>query len=152
MAFENTIKAIKTYNQSTDGTIIKVDHLRYVIQNLIQELNNEVSSLPAGGTTGQVLAKATDADGAVEWIDPQFLPLEGGTMQGNIEMDGYNVQDIVLLTGDSADLNLSVGTYSSTNGAGLTYVADYSANYTNRSLVDKEYVDQAIATAIAAIP
>ena len=31
------------------------------------------------------------------------------------------------------------------NFNGLTYGADYSANYTNRSLVDKEYVDTAIS-------
>ncbi|MDF1497120.1 MAG: hypothetical protein P1P90_03590 [Patescibacteria group bacterium] len=30
---------------------------------------------------------------------------------------------------------------------GATYLADYSANYTNRSLVDKEYVDSAIVSA-----
>jgi hypothetical protein len=30
---------------------------------------------------------------------------------------------------------------------GLTYQADYSANYTNRSLVDKEYVDSLISSA-----
>jgi len=27
-------------------------------------------SLPLGGTTGQVLAKASNADGDVEWVDP----------------------------------------------------------------------------------
>lgn len=32
-------------------------------------------------------------------------------------------------------------TYTNGDGAGITYAADYSINYTDRSLVDKEYVD-----------
>lgn len=46
---------------------------------------SSVDGVPAGGTTGQVLAKKTDADGDTEWVDQSggggdFLPLAGGTM------------------------------------------------------------------------
>lgn len=46
---------------------------------------SSVDGVPAGGTTGQVLAKKTDADGDTEWVDQSggsgdYLPLAGGTM------------------------------------------------------------------------
>ena len=57
------------------------------------------------------------------------------------------------ITLDNSALQLSTGfgncltmgnvntTYCSTGGTGISYDADYSLNYTNRTLVDKEYVD-----------
>jgi len=39
------------------------------------------------------------------------------------------------------DLLTDVTTFTSVDGAGIQYAADYSAGYTNRSLVDKGYVD-----------
>lgn len=36
-------------------------------------------SLPAGGTTGQVLAKNSDEDGDAEWVDPAAASLPAGT-------------------------------------------------------------------------
>lgn len=52
---------------------------------------SSVDGVPAGGTTGQVLAKKTDADGDTEWIDQsggsgEYLPLAGGTMNAVSEI------------------------------------------------------------------
>lgn len=49
---------------------------------------SSVDGVPAGGTTGQVLAKKTNADGDTEWVDQSggggdFLPLAGGMMNKN---------------------------------------------------------------------
>ena len=55
--------------------------------------------------------------------------------------DGSNTSGLRL---DSDDILLT-GTLPSFEGA--TYAADYSANYIDRSLVDKEYVDNAIVSA-----
>ena len=41
----------------------------YIAQ--IQEMLDNIETVPSGGTTGQVLAKKTDADGDVEWQDVQ---------------------------------------------------------------------------------
>lgn len=63
----------------------------------VDEWTRSVDGVPAGGTTGQVLAKKTDADGDTEWVDQSggggdFLPLAGGTMNRNsiIEWPGIN--------------------------------------------------------------
>lgn len=49
------------------------------------------SGLPTGGTTGQVLAKKSEADGDAEWIDPQqggvTVPVTGFVTMG-VEDDG----------------------------------------------------------------
>lgn len=71
---------------------------------------------------------------AIWWSD-------NGSNAGNILFDDvtgmrleYNGSYLTIgLTGE--------GTYTSADGAGLQYAADYSAGYTARSLVDKEYVD-----------
>lgn len=52
-------------------------------------------SLPAGGTTGQVLAKASDDDGDAEWIDAEAASLPAGT-PGQVLVktaDGAEFQD-----------------------------------------------------------
>lgn len=54
----------------------------------VDESTRSVHGVPAGGTTGQVLAKKTDADGDTEWVDQSggggdFLPLAGGMMNKN---------------------------------------------------------------------
>lgn len=43
------------------------------IVTVIKSVETKVMALlglPTGGTAGQILAKATDADGSVEWVDP----------------------------------------------------------------------------------
>lgn len=54
-------------------------------------------AIPAGGTTGQVLAKKSDTDRDCEWVDQSgggsgdYLPLAGGTMLGKITSHGKNL-------------------------------------------------------------
>lgn len=66
------------------------------IGSYVDESIGSIDGVPAGGTTGQVLAKKTDADGDTEWVDQSgggdFLPLAGGTMNRNsiIEWPGVN--------------------------------------------------------------
>lgn len=44
--------------------------------------------IPAGGTTGQHLAKNSNTDGDVLWSTPNYLPLTGGTVGGNLTVTG----------------------------------------------------------------
>jgi hypothetical protein len=76
-------------------------------------------------------------DGAIGSGKIEFNPFTGFSLT---RYDGSG------LTGDLTSLNFNSGTtidiFSNVSGfQGLTYHADYSANYTNRSLVDKGYVD-----------
>lgn len=62
--------------------------------------------LPSGGAAGQVLAKASDTDGDVEWqdvpesgltqdeADNRYLKLSGGTMTGAINANQHDITDI----------------------------------------------------------
>lgn len=52
---------------------------------------NAPSGLPDGGTEGQIIKKT--ADGA-EWDDAEWLPLNGGTMSGDIAMDGHKITNL----------------------------------------------------------
>lgn len=52
---------------------------------------NAPSGLPEGGTEGQVIKKT--ADGA-EWDDAEWLPLNGGTMSGDIAMGGHKITNL----------------------------------------------------------
>lgn len=60
-----------------DLTDAVIDKNKYVVVNapnatkIINNTTSKVSGLPAGGTTGQVLAKATDADYDVNWVDTE---------------------------------------------------------------------------------
>ena len=53
--------------------------------------------VPAGGATGKVLIKKSGADYDTEWGDAgtsDALPLAGGTMEGDIDMDGNKVSNL----------------------------------------------------------
>ena len=52
---------------------------------------NAPSGLPDGGTEGQIIKKT--ADGA-EWDDAEWLPLNGGTMSGDIAMGGHKITNL----------------------------------------------------------
>ena len=83
----------------------------------------------------------------------------GGDLTGNVTIDGLNIHDLFIanidefqvatdgLTGatfgvDTQGITLiySGTSVELTSNAGLEYIADYSANYTPRSLVDANYV------------
>lgn len=126
-------------------------------------------ALPVGGTTGQILAKNSNTNNDVTWIDApsgnggNFLPITGGTMEGDINIAGNSMTEVSYIGGlvssidlesgviDNIDsinsndgttfLNLSARSYSDAQSRPFGYAEDYSANYTARSLVDKAYVD-----------
>jgi hypothetical protein len=88
----------------------------------------------SGGTPTQTLL-AVDTSGRVSTI----------FMEGNGYMNIY-VDDITNST--NIDIAPTGGfTVTTTNGTGIEYSNDYSATFTNRSLVDKEYVDNKVVGA-----
>lgn len=60
----------------------------------------------------------------------------------NITLGGSLTSATVITTGD---FGLTINASASTSGYGLKYASDYSSQFTNRSLVDKEFVINAIA-------
>ena len=56
-----------------------------------EEWSDAPSGLPEGGTEGQVLKRG--ASGA-EWDDAEWLPLNGGTMSGDIAMGGHKITNL----------------------------------------------------------
>lgn len=136
-------------------------HVQYTV-------NQYPTSLP--GTDSMWLFKT---DGTGEFLDPNtlisgtYLPLAGGTMTGDIVINGnllsgsnglgtnslqmVDGSGAVVLTGsDTSDTTTfqivgatgeGIITSSYTGFEGLKYAADYSGDYTARSLVDKAYVD-----------
>lgn len=56
-----------------------------------EEWSDAPSGLPEGGTEGQVIKKT--ADGA-EWGNADWLPLNGGTMSGDIAMGGHKITNL----------------------------------------------------------
>jgi hypothetical protein len=120
-------------------------------------------SMDVTGYTQSILSGVT--------ISGDYLPLSGGAMTGNIEsFEGFalysdnGVNTLGLYYGTSGSDGIitessnSGGTFSritirdgsievlsnDINFSGITYDVDYSPNFTNRSLVDKEYVDSKI--------
>jgi len=86
----------------------------------------------------------------------RFYYFNGGNFRAGLELNingselrgGFNSGngDTALRLGDNSGPNTTYFRDSriGVNQSGLEYFADYSANYTSRSLVDKEYVDNAI--------
>lgn len=77
-----------------------------------------------------------------------FLPLSGGSMNGNINMSAYKLYVNRIEKNNfggvpSAGITMGINylVYSSPHGYGMQYDIDYSATYTDRTLVDKGYVD-----------
>lgn len=56
-----------------------------------EEWSDAPSGLPEGGSEGQVIKKT--ADGA-EWDNADWLPLNGGTMSGDIAMGGHKITNL----------------------------------------------------------
>ena len=153
MAFEKILKAIESYNEILRADeIIDEGHLASVLKVMFVDIQNEVStgstSLPEGGIPGQVLTKATDDEGGAVWADSSssggdFLPLTGGIMEGDLFMENNNI-NATIITSDLIEMSFDSGTITSQTSSGISYSDDYSANYTDRTLVDKAYVDTSI--------
>jgi len=80
------------------------------------------------------------------WSGAQAYGTNG--FESSISMGMGSLQLMVEDSGSSQVTSINVGSLRVTdtsNNRGLTYTSDYSANYTLRSLVDREYVDKATA-------
>jgi hypothetical protein len=92
---------------------------------------------------------------------------------GHVKFFGDNNTEFDITTGDSSRIKLEVGSYGAgivlltpnsslvinsddaiftdlrTTKTGIIYAADYSVSFTDRSLVDKEYVDTAVSSTVS---
>ena len=68
---------------------------------------------------------------------------------GLLQLESSNGVDGCILTISDGTHSYGTGTvyFDGTSGRGIQYYSDYSTNYTNRSLVDKEYVDTKVSGA-----
>lgn len=142
---ENNVSTLQT-NLSTTNT--ELTTLSQTIQNLGSVLN--------GGLAGQILSKNSNTDKDTVWIDAptggasgDFLPLTGGKMNGDIDMSGTYIFGLNGIstndeTPEMVAINLQQRFFYCPNGIPFGYHSDYSENYTERSLVDKGYVDNLI--------
>jgi len=113
-----------------------------------------ISSSASGGT---VVGTVTGGTNGISSANINNLKL-GGTLNEITNIDGVGTYDLTLtnlnefqasrsgttiIGFDSAGILLaqSGGSVTFEDTGGLKYAANYSANYTNRSLVDKEYVN-----------
>lgn len=82
-----------------DLTDAVIDKNKYVVVNapnaikIVTNTSTVEGGLPNGGTTGQVLAKATDADYDVDWIDTGS---GGGGVPTYVVEEGTSLEDVVL--------------------------------------------------------
>jgi len=99
----------------------------------------DLNALPEGGNEGQYLAKASNADFDVEWVDPnlQLTPattteLGGVKIGDNLNVDGSGTVSVPVATNSTlgvvkAGTNVSIdgtGAISVTKGAGINTVVD----------------------------
>lgn len=71
------------FTNPVSGILPRDDH-DLATKLYVDESTGSIDGVPAGGKTGQVLAKKTNANGDTEWVDQSgggdYLPLAGGTM------------------------------------------------------------------------
>ncbi len=157
-----TPAVVRQVNDVIDAQVDAANTSITTINESINTLNSGV--IPNGGTTGQLLAKASNTDKDTAWIDPptgggasgDFLPIIGGVMTGDIDMSGNYISRVNGIstndeTPDAVAINLQQRLFHCANGVPFGYHSDYSANYTARSIVDKAYVDSKTKTVFADI-
>ncbi len=90
------------------------------------------------GGTGRLLLDSLGSGDSIKMDASQ------GSRYARVVVDGYGEVNFIGTDGtDTSDMFINeFGIQVSTsNGVGIEYTSDYSATFTNRSLVDKEYVD-----------
>jgi hypothetical protein len=102
--------------------------MEYTIQSVVQEAGGDKPQLFAADTTTMRMQD-----------DEIFFSYSGMVGEGELTPFSTDMEfqkNTIEITGDSP------------NFLGLTYSGDYSENFTNRSLVDKAYVDNAVPNII----
>lgn len=88
---------------NTSAITLQVDTSIIVASRSWVEANFDLSALLPGGTTGQILAKASNADGDTEWVDAAEI--------GNVTVD--IVQEVQTLSASQTVVNFSTVTADS---------------------------------------
>jgi len=140
------------FGVSSEGAYISaVDYLNLFGNNsvYIESVSGDISI-----TAGDDISIA--ALGEVTIVGPDNVDIYGNTKASFGVIDGEDVNGITINTSEILIQSTILSSEITINGAtvnidatdlildapsGATYAADYSANFTDRSLVDKEYVD-----------
>jgi hypothetical protein len=109
------------------------------------QLNTSVAGAGLAGGAGAALSVNVANGLSIDGDDVQLGgTLSSGTLITTIDGDG-STQNLEIINLDNLTLGYQTGTIQSNGSNPLNYAGDYSANYTNRSVVDKEYVDSQIS-------
>lgn len=145
------------------GLTVNINGVEYWYKEGIDDINLVIKT--AGAGTGTL----TGATNGLSLIDSGTTVILGGNLTTGTTFNGLgtypvtfqNISDFqVIPSGSTSVLGIDTqGIFLEFSGtsvqlcgnAGLTYDSDYSANYVNRSLVDKGYVDLAISAATSGI-
>ena len=153
-------------NTEINGTLETTNDL--TVGGVIYGDGSGISNLPAA--TGLTLADVLSASGATgeNWIEVEpSYGLRRYLEFNNFKQVQFNTSEILLeniLSGNTARIQLIDNgrtiiqsdeiqfdspdiTVATSGGGGIKYISDYAEDYTNRSLVDKEYVDSQITGA-----
>jgi hypothetical protein len=127
-----TLAQVLVNGNSTGANDISVDYGRKIFSNYTYAASNYEHKIGFGNNPGNLqIVTINNTNGKESRIELT------GNGNGEIQVD------------NALNINAPSFIVSDTSGggsfAGIEYNLDYSANYTNRSLVDKEYVDFAIS-------
>jgi len=155
-----TISSVERYT----GLTVNINGVEYWYKEGIEDTDLVIKT--AGAGTGTL----TGATNGLSLIDSGTTVILGGNLTTGTTFNGLgiypvtfeNISDFQITPSGSSNIVFGIdGTgllYSFTGGSitfddngGIKYGGDYSANYDNRSLVDKGYVDLAISAATSGI-
>ena len=133
--------AVWIKEQYDNGTLVLIDPN---VTALITLSGLPAGSVDLGAFTGTTISDNVDVVTALQELETALEAISvSGDGDGMYDGSGTIPTTTVATVTDTLEfLGATPGTF-----IGLTYNADYSANYTNRSLVDKEYVDSVAAAA-----
>ena len=106
------------------------------------------TTIGTNGGTGRLLLDSL-GNGDVVKIDAAT-----GSRYARVVVDGYGEVNFIGQNGSTQSdmyINEAGIQVSTTTGVGIEYSVDYSATFTNRSLVDKEYVDNIVALGVTGL-
>lgn len=126
-----TLEQVLTNGNATDGHDIDLGNDRIISGTIVNESSLQLGSL-INLYTGDL---APSGNFARITLDDGNITAPNVELYANTGTDGTYLR----LSGTGVEVN---GGFS--GFAGIQYFGDYSANFTNRSLVDKEYVDNAV--------